>query len=63
MAETVRAFDYRGNVGEATTVVQADLRAPTGWIVSPEQLTVVHGATVDVTVESPDTDLQSITSA
>ncbi|GAB1690905.1 hypothetical protein KRM28CT15_27080 [Krasilnikovia sp. M28-CT-15] len=54
---SVRAFEYRGNVGEATTVVQADLRAPTGWIVSPEQLTVVHGATVDVTVASADSHL------
>ncbi|WP_412741121.1 S8 family serine peptidase [Krasilnikovia sp. MM14-A1259] len=62
LAVTVRAYDYRGNIGEATTMVQADTVAPTGRLISPEPSVVVHSGMVDVTVESLDTDLQSITS-
>ncbi|RZU53251.1 subtilase family protein [Krasilnikovia cinnamomea] len=59
---TVRAYDYAGHVGEATTMVHTDTLAPTGRLLSPEPFKVVHSTMVDVTVKSSDTDLQSITS-
>ncbi|GAB1642974.1 S8 family serine peptidase [Krasilnikovia sp. MM14-A1259] len=57
---TVRAYDYAGNVGEQTTIARADTVAPSGTIVSPPLGTVVHDPTIDVTVESPDNDLQYV---
>ncbi|MFI7547960.1 S8 family serine peptidase [Actinoplanes sp. NPDC049599] len=54
---TVIAYDYAGNSGRATTVIQADTIKPTGTLLSPAPNAVVHGATVDVTITSPDTDL------
>jgi hypothetical protein len=54
---TVRAYDYAGNLGTASTVIQADTTVPTGTLISPAPNAVVHGATVDVTITTPDTDL------
>lgn len=56
---TVLAYDYAGNVGKATTVVQFDTVLPTGTIVSPTRQAIAHGA-IDVTVSSRDADLDSI---
>ncbi|MET8148361.1 S8 family serine peptidase [Actinoplanes sp. NPDC049668] len=54
---TVNAYDYAGNIGSATTVVQADTVVPTGTLISPAPNAVVHGDTVDVTIVTPDNDL------
>jgi hypothetical protein len=59
---TVLAYDYAGNVGKATTVVQFDTVTPTGTIVSPTWQVIAHGDTTDVTVSSRDADLAFISS-
>ena len=53
---TVPAYDYAGEVGSATTVVHSGHRRATGTLISPEPNTVVHGAIIDVTITTLDTD-------
>ncbi|KUL31467.1 hypothetical protein ADL15_22300 [Actinoplanes awajinensis subsp. mycoplanecinus] len=56
---TVRAYDYNGNVSEATTVIRVDSSAPRGTRVSPALNAVVHD-TVDVSISTPDTDVVQV---
>ncbi|MEV6305773.1 S8 family serine peptidase [Actinoplanes sp. NPDC051861] len=62
MPITVRAYDYAGNFGELTTVVQADTAPPTATFVSPVSNGVVPGGpgAVDVVLSSPDSDIEII---
>ncbi|WP_306214100.1 S8 family serine peptidase [Actinoplanes sp. RD1] len=60
MPVIVRAYDYAGNYSDVTTVVQADTITPTATFVSPEIFTVVHGTTIDLTVSSTATDIESV---
>jgi hypothetical protein len=59
---TVVAYDYAGNSGRTTTVVQVDSTVPTGTWVSPAANAVVHGTTIDVSLTTPDTDLATVAS-
>ena len=51
---TVVAYDYAGRTGRATTVVNVDTTVPTGAWVSPTANAVVHGATIDVSLTTPE---------
>ncbi len=55
---TVVAYDYAGNTGQATTIIEVDSTAPTASWVSPASYAIVHG-TIDVSVTTPDTDVAS----
>lgn len=59
---TVVAYDYAGNAGRATTMVNVDTTVPTGAWVAPAPDAVVHGATIDVSITTPDTDLAYVRS-
>ncbi|MEV6305776.1 S8 family serine peptidase [Actinoplanes sp. NPDC051861] len=53
----VRIEDFGGNVVESAPVIlTADTIAPPGRIVSPAYDQVVHGDSVEVTIEAPDAD-------
>ncbi|WP_344251938.1 S8 family serine peptidase [Actinoplanes campanulatus] len=58
----VRAYDYAGNIGEATVVVEADTLKPGGIVISPARGAVVP-IIVDVIVESPDDDVVRVSAS
>jgi archaellum component FlaF (FlaF/FlaG flagellin family) len=60
VAVTLRAYDFGGNLDEATTEIIADTTRPQGTIVSPAAGAIVHGDRVDVVVSSPDPDVVTV---
>ncbi|MEV6305774.1 S8 family serine peptidase [Actinoplanes sp. NPDC051861] len=58
---TVRAYDYAGNAGDVTTVVEMDTKVPNATFVEPAPLALTHHS-VDVVLRTSDTDIARIES-
>jgi hypothetical protein len=56
----VRGYDYAGNIGEQTVVVETDTKAPVGTVITPVAGSVVP-SDFEVIVEAPDDDTESVT--